>query len=86
MCMSADLVVSLCLLSGVESNVAELTVQRFTQFPQPQRVLLLLRTQRRALILGLLTSCGCLTHERTRNEAGHWGRDEGWWWDPWGHL
>lgn len=86
MCISADLVVSLCLLSRVESNIAELTVQWFTEFPKPQRVLLLLRAQRRALVLGLLTSGGCLTHKRTRNEAGHCGRDDGRWWGPWGHL
>lgn len=61
MCVLTDLVVSLCLLSGVEGNIAEFTVQRFTQFTQPQRVLLLLHTQRGALILGLLTGWGCLT-------------------------
>lgn len=58
---STNLVVSLCLLSGIEGNVAEFTVQRFTQFFQPQRVLLLLHAEWRALVLGLLAGWGCLT-------------------------
>lgn len=86
MYFSTDLVVSLCLLSRVEGNVAEFTVQRFTQFSQPQRVFLLLHPQKRALILGLLTGRGCLTQERTMDEAGHRGRDEGQSWGPWGQL
>lgn len=82
----SDLVVSLCLLSRVEGNIAEFTVKRFTQFPQPQRVLLLLHTQRRTFILRLLAGWGGLTRERARDEAGHRGRDKGRSWGPWGHL
>lgn len=52
----SDLVVSLCLLSRVEGNIAEFAVEWFTKFPQPQRVLLLLCTQGRVFILGLLAS------------------------------
>lgn len=70
-----DLVVSLCLLGGVERNVAQFTVQWFTQFPQPQRVLLLFCTQRGPLILGLLADGGWLTQERTGDDAGHRGGD-----------
>lgn len=70
-----DLVVSLCLLGGVERNVAQFTVQWFTQFPQPQRVLLLFCTQRGPLILGLLADRGWLTQERTGDDAGHRGGD-----------
>lgn len=84
--ISADLVVSLRLLSRVEGNVAEFTVQRFTQFPQPQRVLLLLHPQWRALVLGMLAGWGRLTREGTVDEAGHRGWDEGRSWGPRGHL
>lgn len=54
MAFCSDLVVSLCLLSRVECNIAEFAVQWFTKFPQAQGVLLILCTQWRVFILGLL--------------------------------
>lgn len=86
MCISNDLVVSLCLLGRVEGNVAEFTVQWFTQLPQPQRVLLLLHPQWRALVLGMLAGWGRLTQERAMDEAGHRGLDEGRSWGPRGQM
>lgn len=85
-CVSTGLVVSLRLLSGVEGNIAEFTVQRFAQFLQAQRVLLLLHPRRRAPVPGLLTDWGRLTRKTTRDVARHRGRDEGGSRGPWVQL